>query len=102
DVYKRQVYNDSVTLEAIRTKQKKTKVINTKKGFSIRSTSTPILYPDGTGILVVLRPVEWNQEVLKKGGGGAIGGIKRSVFLGGYKKNKGSGYLQVTYPDHLK
>ncbi|MBC8824780.1 AAA family ATPase, partial [Escherichia coli] len=47
------VYNDSVTLEAIRTKQKKTKVINTKKGFSIRSTSTPILYPDGTVHLVV-------------------------------------------------
>lgn len=72
------VYNDSVTLEAIRTKQKKTKVINTKKGFSIRSTSTPILYPDGTVHLVVTMSDETQPDSFKTWRGEAISGNKES------------------------
>lgn len=84
------VYNDSVTLEAIRTKQKKTKVINTKKGFSIRSTSTPILYPDGTVHLVVTMSDETQPDSFKTWRGEAISGNKESLLLEDYKENDGT------------
>ncbi|EBF5116319.1 sigma-54-dependent transcriptional regulator [Listeria monocytogenes] len=84
------VYNDSVTLEAIRTKQKKTKVINTKKGFSIRSTSTPILYPDGTVHLVVTMSDETQPDSFKTWRGEAISDNKESLLLEDYKENDGT------------
>ncbi|WP_239257209.1 sigma-54 interaction domain-containing protein [Listeria ilorinensis] len=65
DLVKAGAYDNSATLEAIRTKRKVTKVINTNKGFSIRSCSTPILYSDGTVHLIVTMSDESQPESFK-------------------------------------
>lgn len=46
-------YDYSITMEAIRTKKRVTRKINTNRGFRILSTSIPILEPDGEIQLVV-------------------------------------------------
>ncbi|WP_160031632.1 sigma-54 interaction domain-containing protein [Paenibacillus sp. An7] len=46
-------YDYSITMEAIKTKKRVTKKINTNRGFGILSTSIPILEPDGEIQLVV-------------------------------------------------
>lgn len=53
DLVKAGYYDYSITMEAIKTKKRVTKQINTNRGFSILSTSIPILEPDGEIQLIV-------------------------------------------------
>lgn len=46
-------YDHSITMEAIKSKKRVKKIINTSRGFSILSTAIPILEPDGEIQLVV-------------------------------------------------
>lgn len=58
-------YDHSITMEAIKTKKRVTKIINTSRGFSILSTAIPILEPDGDIQLVVTTSNKYPAPVLE-------------------------------------
>lgn len=61
DLVKAGYYNRSITMEAIQSKQKVSRIVNTNRGFSVRSTSIPILNKAGEVQLVVTTSIE-NKE----------------------------------------
>jgi transcriptional regulator with PAS, ATPase and Fis domain len=61
DLVKAGYYNHSITMEAIQSKQKVSRVVNTNRGFSVRSTAIPILNKVGEIQLVVTTSIE-NRE----------------------------------------
>lgn len=63
DLVKAGYYNRSITMEAIQSKQKVSRIVNTNRGFSVRSTSIPILNKAGEVQLVVTTSIE-NKEKL--------------------------------------
>lgn len=63
DLVKAGYYNRSITMEAIETKQKVTRMIDTKRGFHVKSTAFPILQKDGEIQLVVTTSNEFNEKL---------------------------------------
>jgi transcriptional regulator with PAS, ATPase and Fis domain len=63
DLVKAGYYNRSITMEAIETKQKVTRTIDTTRGFHIKSTAFPILQKDGDIQLVVTTSNEFNEKL---------------------------------------
>jgi transcriptional regulator with PAS, ATPase and Fis domain len=61
DLVKAGYYTHSITMEAIQSKQKVSRIVNTNRGFSVRSTSIPILNKAGEIQLVVTTSIE-NKE----------------------------------------
>lgn len=57
-------YDRSITMEAIRTKERICRTVNTNKGFSVLSTAIPILYKDGEIQLVVTTSNNFTHENL--------------------------------------
>ncbi|WP_462408506.1 sigma-54 interaction domain-containing protein [Neobacillus sp. Marseille-QA0830] len=63
DLVKNGFYNQSVTMEAIETKQRVSKTIITNRGFHMKSTAIPILQKDGDIQLVVTTSNEFNGKL---------------------------------------
>lgn len=63
DLVKAGYYNRSITMEAIETKQKVTRTIDTTRGFHVKSTAFPILQKDGEIQLVVTTSNEFNEKL---------------------------------------
>lgn len=61
DLVKAGYYSHSITMEAIQSKQKVSRIVNTNRGFSVRSTSIPILNKASEIQLVVTTSIE-NKE----------------------------------------
>ncbi|MDQ0195416.1 sigma-54 interaction domain-containing protein [Paenibacillus wynnii] len=62
DLVKAGYYSHSITMEAIQSKQKVSKNVNTSRGFHIFSTAIPILDKDGEVQLVVTTSNEFKKE----------------------------------------
>lgn len=62
DLVKAGYYAHSITMEAIATKQKVSKTVNTSRGFHVFSSAIPILDKDGEVQLVVTTSNEFSQE----------------------------------------
>ena len=62
DLVKAGYYKRSITLEAIETKQRVSRTVDTNRGFHIKSTSIPILQKDGEVQLVVTTSNEYNGK----------------------------------------
>ncbi|MGN7765449.1 sigma-54 interaction domain-containing protein [Paenibacillus sp. 22594] len=62
DLVKAGFYNPSITMEAIQTKQKVSRNVNTARGFHVFSTAIPILDKDGEVQLVVTSSNEFKKE----------------------------------------
>lgn len=56
-------YNRSITLEAIKTKQRVSRTINTNRGFNILSTAIPILNKDGVVQLIVTTSNDYKEKL---------------------------------------
>ncbi|WP_340024957.1 sigma 54-interacting transcriptional regulator [Paenibacillus sp. FSL K6-1096] len=62
DLVRAGYYNSSITMEAIATKQKVSRTVNTSRGFHVFSSAIPILDKDGEVQLVVTTSNEFSQE----------------------------------------
>ncbi|MCL6604283.1 MAG: sigma 54-interacting transcriptional regulator [Paenibacillus sp.] len=62
DLVKAGFYKHSITMEAIQTKQKVSRIVNTVRGFHVFSTAIPILDKDGEVQLVVTSSNEFKKE----------------------------------------
>ncbi|WP_160724515.1 sigma-54 interaction domain-containing protein [Bacillus sp. USDA818B3_A] len=62
DLVKAGYYKRSITMEAIETKQRVSRTVDTNRGFHIKSTSIPILQKDGEVQLVVTTSNEYNGK----------------------------------------
>ncbi|WP_405115629.1 sigma 54-interacting transcriptional regulator [Paenibacillus sp. FSL K6-1217] len=62
DLVKAGYYTHSITMEAIATKQKVSRTVNTSRGFHVFSSAIPILDKDGEVQLVVTTSNEFSQE----------------------------------------
>lgn len=62
DLVKAGYYKRSITMEAIETKQRVSRTIDTNRGFHIKSTAIPILQKDGEVQLVVTTSNEYNGK----------------------------------------
>lgn len=62
DLVKANYYNRSITMEAIESKQRVSRMIDTNRGFHIKSTAIPILQKDGEVQLVVTTSNEYKGK----------------------------------------
>ena len=62
DLVKAGYYKRSITMEAIETKQRVSRTVDTNRGFHIKSTATPIFQKDGELRLVVTTSNEYNGK----------------------------------------
>ncbi|NQX44356.1 sigma 54-interacting transcriptional regulator [Paenibacillus tritici] len=62
DLVKAGYYGHSITMEAIETKQKVSRTVNTSRGFHVFSSAIPILDKDGEVQLVVTTSNEFSQD----------------------------------------
>lgn len=56
-------YDNSITMEAIKTKQKVSRTINTNRGFSVLSTATPLLNESAEVRLVITTSNEYKEKL---------------------------------------
>ncbi|MBM7541649.1 sigma-54 interaction domain-containing protein [Amphibacillus cookii] len=56
-------YNSSITMEAIKTKQRVCRTINTNKGYSVLSTATPLMYENGEVRLVITTSNDYKEKL---------------------------------------
>ncbi|MEW9052129.1 MAG: sigma 54-interacting transcriptional regulator [Neobacillus sp.] len=87
DLVKAGYYNRSITMEAIETKQKVTRTIDTTKGFHIKSTAFPILQKDGDIQLVVTTSNEFNEKLPIYEMNSSSGGRATKSFDGNYRSS---------------
>ncbi|GAA5417091.1 anaerobic nitric oxide reductase transcription regulator NorR [Paraliobacillus ryukyuensis] len=58
-------YDDSITMEAIKTKKRVCRTVHTNKGFSVLSTATPLMYENGEVRLVITTSFDYKEKFSK-------------------------------------